>query len=110
MEYAIHPGITTTMISTGIIPAYRFVKADGSLCGAGALAYGITEAGAEAAGKALAVTLNGEVLIELGGTVAAGAKVESDVSGKAVTLSTGEFAGVVRDAGSAGQKVRIKIA
>jgi hypothetical protein len=79
---------------------HRFIAADGSVCGAGEKAYGITEAGAEAAGKSLDVVLNGEVLIELGGSVSAGAEVESDANGCAVTLSTGKSNGIVRDGGS----------
>jgi hypothetical protein len=37
------------------------------------------------------------------------AKVESDANGCAVTLSTGKSNGIVRDGGSAGDKVRMTL-
>jgi hypothetical protein len=97
------------MNAAAVTATHRFIAADGSVCGAGDKAYGITEAGADAAGKALDVVLNGEVLIELGGSVSANAEVESDANGCAVTLASGKSNGIVRDAGSSGDKVRMTL-
>ena len=60
------------------------------------------------AGEQASVATHGEVLVEAGAAIAAGAEVESDANGRAVTKTTGIGSGVARDAASAaGEIIRV---
>lgn len=76
---------------------------------------GITSTNAAESGQTLQLHIEGEeCLLELGGTVTAGAFVKSDADGKGVVaLTTGtvlqEIGAVALDNGSSGEKIRVKI-
>ena len=60
------------------------------------------------AGEQASVATHGEILVEAGAAIAAGAEVESDASGRAVTKTTGVAFGVARDAAAAaGDIIRV---
>lgn len=90
------PGMTVYAKATtgGLSSAYRFVKWVTGLeevapCDtAGEAVLGVILNTAKE-GEALAVVLDGIVLVELGGTVANGAEVMTDSSGRAVTATEG---------------------
>lgn len=51
---------------------------------------------------------HGEMLVEAGGAVAVGAQVQSDATGRAITLAAGVAAGRARDAAAAaGDLIRV---
>ena len=95
--------ITGADMSSGA--EYRFctVQADGTVVvsGANANALGVIR-GKAGLGHAIEVGISGRMLVVLGGTVAAGAEVESDSSGAAVTKSSGPSLGISLTGGSAG--------
>lgn len=76
---------------------------------------GVTSDKAAESGQGLQLHVEGEeCLLELGGTVTAGAFVKSDGDGKGViALTTGtvlqEIGAVARDNGASGEKIRVKI-
>jgi len=86
---------------------HYFVGYDGDICGAGAKALGVNQVTVEA-GEDMPVTYLGIMLVVAGGAVASGAEVESDASGKAVTLAAGESNGRALDAATAdGDVIRV---
>lgn len=62
---------------------YYFVKADGTLCGAGGKALGILQ-NSPKSGRAAGIRVFGGSKLVLGGTVAVGDYIASDASGKGV--------------------------
>jgi len=66
---------------------------NGALCGVGAsnVAIGILQDKADAAGRAAQVGVFGKSKAKLGATVAAGAKVTTDSTGRFITATTGDF-------------------
>jgi hypothetical protein len=76
---------------------------------AGENALGVCLAGA-AAGKAVTVCVSGSVMVEAGGTIAAGVQVQTDATGKAALAATGDIVlGYTREAGVAGQIIEIEM-
>lgn len=106
MQPTFCPGIIKTMKGTSDVNQWRFIAGDGSQCGAGARAYGVSMY-ESAAGKAFSVIISGESLIELGGAANAGDEVESDANGRAVVLSAGKSNGVISVSGTTGDLVPI---
>ena len=102
------PVLVDTYIPPSDVAEARFVGGDGALCGAAAKAIGVSELAATA-NEASPVIMLGVALIELGGTVAKGAEVESDASGKAVTLSAGKVNGQALEAGVNGDIIRVLV-
>lgn len=102
------PILTTSITATAdLAHPLRLIGLDGDYCGAGERALG-TLAVATDAGQQAPVNVLGVVLVESGAAVAAGAVVESDASGRAITRTTGVPAGVsLDDAAAAGSIVRI---
>ena len=108
-----------SMIADGAIAAFRFVKqtsSDRSVeeAGANERVYGGGPDYAVDDEEHIPVVRAGHVEIELGGTVAAGARVKSDASGKAVAAATSgttlqEVAGVAIKGGVSGDIVPIDI-
>ncbi|MBN4667883.1 DUF2190 family protein [Pandoraea nosoerga] len=99
--------LTTSVIAATDLIRRRFVAFDGTVCAAGAKALGVVEADTEAGGVAPANIL-GAILVEAGGAIAAGAEVESDASGRAVTKAAGTSNGYAWDsAAAAGDLIRI---
>ena len=76
---------------------------------AGENALGVCLAGATA-GKAVTVCVSGSVMVEAGGTIAAGVQVQTDANGKAALAATGDIVlGYTREAGVAGQIIEIEM-
>lgn len=112
------PGLTLWAMATtgGLANAYRFVKwvtglEEVAQCDtAGEAPLGVIQnSGKE--GEALAVVLDGIVLIEFGATVANGAEVMTDASGRAVTATEGNVvAGTVIKGGAVGEVGSLRLA
>jgi len=86
-----------------------FIKHDGTVCGAGETALGISYDEADENGD-LAVVLDGIVEVQAGGSISAGDFVKSDANGKAVAAEAGDTAlGYALEDGSDGVMVLVKI-
>ena len=112
------PGQTIWAKATtgGLSNAYRFVKwvtglEEVALCDtAGEAPLGVIQNTAKEA-EALAVVLDGIVLIELGDNVANGAEVMTDASGRAVTATEGKvIAGTLIKGGAVGEIGSLRLA
>ena len=63
-----------------------------------------------AAGVAVAVLVEGPVIVECGGTVTDGGAVATDATGRAVDATTGDIImGYAREAGVVNQKIQIEL-
>ncbi|WP_428243004.1 DUF2190 family protein [Gynuella sp.] len=101
------PILVMSITALSDIAQRRFVGLGGDVCAAGAKALGATEFEV-AAGEQASVNAIGAILIEAAGAISAGAEVESDANGKAVTLSAGISNGYALDAATAdGDIIRI---
>ncbi len=96
------PILTQTVVATGAIAAQRFVGPAGAVAAAGGHAVGVSRYSASQSGDKIPVDVIGTAYVEAGAAIAAGALVESDASGRAVTNSTGIALGRVApgDAGA----------
>lgn len=98
---------TTSIPAAADLTRQRFVGFDGNVCAAGAKAIGVADIDA-AAGRLVPVDMIGNILIEAGAAVAAGAEVQSDASGRAIPKAAGVGNGYALDAASAaGELIRI---
>jgi len=101
---------TLTVLAAAAISAYRFVTAAGAVPAAGAWCPGVSATSA-AAGEAVGVVFAGIKLVEAGAAVSAGAAVQTDNAGRAITLDAGIGLGRALDAATAaGQFIRVKLA
>lgn len=101
---------TLSVMATAALTAQRFVTAGGGVPAAGAWCPGVANA-AFATGEAAGVITHGIVLVEAGAAVAAGAAVQTDNTGRAITLDAGVALGRSLDAATAaGQLIRVKLA
>jgi hypothetical protein len=76
---------------------------------AGENAIGVCIVGA-ASGKPVTVTLSGSVMVEAGGTIAAGVQVQTGADGKALLAATGDIIlGYTREAAVNGQIIEIEM-
>lgn len=82
------PILTLPVKSTGAIAANRFVTVAGAQAGADANTLGVAQAAAAGAGEMVPVDVLGTTTVEAGAAVAAGATIESDASGRAITWAT----------------------
>ncbi|MDD2105703.1 capsid cement protein [Pseudomonas asiatica] len=99
--------LTTSLVVLVDLPRFVFAGFDGGLCAAGAKSPGPVAADTEA-GNAAPVDVLGICLVTAGAPIALGAEVESDASGRAVTLATGKSNGIAMDAAAAaGDVIRI---
>lgn len=93
---------------------FKFVtlEADGQVDladSAGENAIGVCLAGATA-GNAVTVCVSGSVMVTSGGTIAAGAAVQTDASGDALTAASGDvILGYAREAAVDGQIIEIEM-
>lgn len=102
-----HPILVLSITAAAALTQRRFVGLDGDVCGAGAKALGAAEFNADAGDQA-SVNANGLILVEAGGAIAAGAEVESNASGQAVTQSAGASNGYALDAATtSGDVIRV---
>ena len=101
------PVLITSVVALVDLPRHRFAGMDGGLCAAGAKSLGSVAADTEF-GNVAPVDVLGICLVSASGAIAAGAEVESDASGRAVTLATGKSNGIALDAATAaGDIIRI---
>ena len=99
--------LTTSILAAAALLRLRFVTYAGTVPAAGARTLGVAATQVDL-GEQAPVNTHGELLVEAGGAIAAGAEVESDASGRAVTRTTGVVCGVARDAApAAGEIIRI---
>lgn len=101
--------VQTFVVFTPPIEEKRFVKGDGTLCGAGEKAAGVSMNSVTADSKTLSVCLTGVTIVTAGGTCTAGTEAESNSNGKAINLSAGKTNGVFLDSGSTDDEVRILV-
>lgn len=97
----------TATATSAITTEYAFVKYDTDesnvvLCGAGELACGVNQTTA-AAGERIAIVYDGVQRVQLGATVADQTYVQSDSTGRAVTLSSGKCLGFMPVGGAVGE-------
>lgn len=102
------PILTLTITALADIAQRRFVGLDGALCAAGAKALGVTELDV-ATGEQASVNAIGVILVEAGAAVSAGAAVQSDATGRAITIAADKAPnGFALDAAvAAGDVIRI---
>jgi hypothetical protein len=84
--------LTLTVTAAATLAANRFVTAGGAVPAAGANCIGVTRTGG-ATGDLVPTDVMGTTLVEAGGSIAAGAAVECDNTGKAITKNTGATLG-----------------
>lgn len=105
-----HPLLGVSVVATAALTAHRFVVlATGAQAGAGVAGVGVADNDA-AIGEAVNVTVIGTKQVEAGAAIAAGALVESDASGRAITRSAGATLGRLAPrevAAAAGEKVEV---
>lgn len=101
--------ITSVTASGADLSRLLFVGFDGALCAAGVKALGVCNADT-AVGLEAPVTAIGIALVTAGAAVAAGAEVESNAAGKAITLAAGVSNGYALDAAAAdGDVIRVLV-
>lgn len=77
---------------------------------AGENCYGILLNKPDAADKAATVAISGRCLVEAGGTVAAGAALQTNATGEAITAATGDYVmGYALEAGVDGQIIAMEL-
>jgi predicted RecA/RadA family phage recombinase len=99
--------LAVTLPAATALSRFRFVDYSGNVASAGERALGVAVTDFDA-GEQASVATHGEILVEAGAAIAAGAEVESDASGRAVTKASGVAFGVARDAAvAAGDIIRV---
>ena len=99
--------LTLTVAASAALSANRFVTATGGVPAAAANAVGVTRTSA-AAGDLVPVDMLGTTQVEAGAAVAAGAAVETNASGQAITRSAGVPLGrALTAATAAGQLIEV---
>jgi hypothetical protein len=82
---------TLTVILAGAAAGNRFINTALSQAGAGDNTYGVSRTAGET-GEAIAVDVLGTAIVETGGPILAGAKVQADADGRAITIGAGAVA------------------
>lgn len=99
--------MATAVLATSALSRFRFVNFAGATANATDAALGVPNAGYDI-GEQAGVATHGEILVEAGAPVAVGAQVQSDATGRAITLAAGVAAGRARDAAAAaGDIIRV---
>jgi hypothetical protein len=108
MKTSLILGVISVLAAAAITKA-RFVTIGGAVPAAGAYCPGVSN-DAYAAGEQAGVITHGCPLVEAGAAVAVGAAVQTDASGRAITLDAGVSLGRALDeATAAGQFIRVKL-
>ena len=101
------PLLIESLKTTIDLRPHRFAGFNGAYCTAGIKALGVTDASTPG-GEYAPVAVLGILLVEAGGTIAAGDAVASDAEGRAVkAVDSAAINGYAIDAGTAGQEIRI---
>ena len=99
--------LAVTIAAAAALSRFRFADYSGNVAGAGERVLGVPTTDFSA-GEQASVATHGEILVEAGAAIAAGAVVQSDASGRAITLAAGVASGRARDAAAAaGDIIRI---
>ena len=99
--------MATTVLATSALARFRFANFAGATANATDAALGVPNANYDI-GEQAGVATHGEILVEAGAAVAVGAQVQSDATGRAITLAAGVAAGRARDAAAAaGDLIRV---
>jgi len=99
--------LTLSVLATSALTKLRFVGFTGATPAAGAAVIGVANAD-YASGEMAGVDSHGALVIESGGAITLGAQVQTDASGRAITLDAGAAAGRALDAATgAGEFIRI---
>lgn len=83
---------TLSVVAAGVIVANRFVTPAAIQAVAGDNAYGVADSQA-AVGERFPVVNQGSAIVETGAAIAAGALVQSDATGRAITKAAGTTLG-----------------
>ena len=99
--------LAVTIAAAAALTRFRFVDFTGNVASAGERALGVATTDFDT-GEQASVATHGEILVVAGAAIAAGAEVESDANGRAVTKTAGVAFGVARDAAAAaGDIIRV---
>ena len=99
--------MATTVLATSALARFRFANFAGATANATDAALGVPNANYDI-GEQAGVATHGVILVEAGAAVAVGAQVQSDATGRAITLAAGVAAGRARDAAAAaGDIIRV---
>jgi len=100
---------TLSILAAVALIQHRFVTTAGGVPASGAFCPGVANDHFDA-GEAAGVDFAGVVLVESGAAIAADAAVQTDASGRAITLAAGVNLGRALDAATAaGELVRVKL-
>lgn len=101
---------TISVLAAATLTKHRFATSAGGVPAAGAWCPGVANTGYDA-GEQAGLDTHGIVLVEAGAAVAADAAVQTDASGRAITLAAGASLGRALDAATAaGDLIRVKLA
>lgn len=99
--------LATTILAIGSLSRFRCANFAGGTAVATDAVLGVPNAD-YAAGELAGVSTHGEILVEAGAAIAAGAQVQPDAQGRVVTLAAGKAWGNARDAATAaGDIIRV---
>ena len=104
---------TSSIEAAADLVKHRFIGFDGNLCGANAKARGVSATDTKS-GQMCPINIVGEVLVESGGVITAGAAIASDARGRAVAAESGYLPqalnGYAIDAATgAGEFIRVRL-
>lgn len=101
---------TMSVLATAALTAQRFATSAGAVPASGDWCPGVANASYDI-GEQAGLDFAGVVVVEAGAAVAADAAVQTDASGRAITLAAGVSLGRAIDAaGAAGDFIRVKLA
>lgn len=102
--------LTLSVLATAATLANRFMSIAGGVPAAGAACYGVSQTDG-AIGQYVPVVTVGTAYVETGAAIAAGAEIECDAQGRAITRTTGKILARVAPgqaaASAAGQKIEV---
>jgi len=82
------PLLALSILAASAITAHRFVTPAGDVAAAGVKTQGVAQSDA-ASGESFTATVIGTEVVEAGAAIAAGALIETDATGRAITHTTG---------------------
>lgn len=98
--------LTLTVTASATVAAARFVTQDGAYPAAAAKGHGVTRSSG-VSGDLIPVDVLGTAIVEAGGTVAKGAALELDATGRVVTKSAGVAVAQALEAGVVGGQIEV---
>ncbi len=99
--------LATTILATAALSRYRCANFAGATAIATDAVLGVPNANYDV-GEQAGVSTHGEILVEAGAAIAAGAQVQPDAQGRVITLAAGKAWGNARDAATAaGDIIRV---